>query len=102
MALALQTFSTVKDANAALKAAGTRYLGGGTLVVRAANEGDVSVSGLIRSTEPALSAITVSGREVRIGFNDVDTTEPYIDTHHVQFFDGCRSGCTFETVTRPK
>jgi CO/xanthine dehydrogenase FAD-binding subunit len=67
MALALQTFSTVKDANAALKAAGTRYLGGGTLVVRAANEGDVSVSGFIRATEPALSAITVSGREVRIG-----------------------------------
>ena len=46
MPLALQTFSTVKDANVALKAAGTRYLGGGTLVVRAANEGDVSVSGL--------------------------------------------------------
>ncbi|RVA37290.1 xanthine dehydrogenase family protein subunit M, partial [Mesorhizobium sp. M7A.F.Ca.CA.004.10.1.1] len=45
MALALQTFATVKDANAALKAQGTRYLGGGTLVVRAANEGDVSVSG---------------------------------------------------------
>ncbi|RWC39232.1 MAG: xanthine dehydrogenase family protein subunit M [Mesorhizobium sp.] len=67
MALALQTFSTVKDANAALKAAGTRYLGGGTLVVRAANEGDVSVSSLIRSTEPALSAITVSGGKVRIG-----------------------------------
>ncbi|BCH15905.1 MULTISPECIES: xanthine dehydrogenase family protein subunit M [unclassified Mesorhizobium] len=67
MALALQNFSTVKDANAALKAAGTRYLGGGTLVVRAANEGDVSVSSLIRSTEPALSAITVSGSEVRIG-----------------------------------
>jgi CO/xanthine dehydrogenase FAD-binding subunit len=67
MALALQTFSTVKDANAALKSAGTRYLGGGTLVVRAANEGDVSVSGLIRSTEPSLSAITVSGSEVRIG-----------------------------------
>ncbi|RWQ28483.1 MAG: xanthine dehydrogenase family protein subunit M [Mesorhizobium sp.] len=67
MALALQTFSTVKDANAALKAAGTRYLGGGTLVVRAANEGDVSVSSLIRSTEPVLSAITVSGGKVRIG-----------------------------------
>ncbi|RUV46786.1 xanthine dehydrogenase family protein subunit M, partial [Mesorhizobium sp. M5C.F.Ca.IN.020.14.1.1] len=45
----------------------TRYLGGGTLVVRAANEGDVSVSSLIRSTEPALSAITVSGGKVRIG-----------------------------------
>ncbi|RVD49737.1 MAG: xanthine dehydrogenase family protein subunit M [Mesorhizobium sp.] len=67
MALALQTFATVKDANAALKSAGTRYLGGGTLVVRAANEGDVSVSGLVRSTEPALSAIEVSGGKVRIG-----------------------------------
>jgi CO/xanthine dehydrogenase FAD-binding subunit len=67
MALALQTFATVKDANAALKALGTRYLGGGTLVVRAANEGDVSVSGLIRSTDPALSAIAVSGGAVRIG-----------------------------------
>ncbi|MER8575671.1 FAD binding domain-containing protein [Mesorhizobium sp. M1338] len=67
MALALQTFATVKDANAALKAAGTRYLGGGTLVVRAANEGDVSVSGLVRSTEPSLSAIVVAGGKVRIG-----------------------------------
>ena len=67
MALALQTFATVKDANAALKSAGTRYLGGGTLVVRAANEGDVSVSSLVRSTEPSLSAITVTDGKVRIG-----------------------------------
>jgi CO/xanthine dehydrogenase FAD-binding subunit len=67
MALALQTFSTVKDANAALKSAGTRYLGGGTLVVRAANEGDVSISGFVRSTEPSLSTIAVSGGTVRIG-----------------------------------
>ncbi|TIW98629.1 FAD binding domain-containing protein, partial [Mesorhizobium sp.] len=67
MALALQTFPTVKDANAALQAAGTRYLGGGTLVVRAANQGDVSVSSLVRATEPSLSAITVSGGKVRLG-----------------------------------
>jgi CO/xanthine dehydrogenase FAD-binding subunit len=67
MALALQTFATVKDANTALKAQGTRYLGGGTLVVRAANEGDVSVSGLVRSTDPALSAIEITGGKVRIG-----------------------------------
>ncbi|KAA3452838.1 oxidoreductase [Mesorhizobium sp. SARCC-RB16n] len=67
MALALQTFATVKDANAALKSAGTRYLGGGTLVVRAANEGDVSVSSPVRSTDPALSAIEVGGGKVRIG-----------------------------------
>jgi CO/xanthine dehydrogenase FAD-binding subunit len=67
MALALQTFSTVTEANAALKSPGTRYLGGGTLVVRAANEGDVSISGLVRSTEPSLSAITISGGKVSIG-----------------------------------
>ena len=67
MALALQTFSTVRDANAALKAAGTRYLGGGTLVVRAANEGDISVFGLVRSTDPALAAIKVTDGKARIG-----------------------------------
>ncbi|MER8996126.1 FAD binding domain-containing protein [Mesorhizobium sp. M0678] len=67
MTLALQTFATVKDASAALKAAGARYLGGGTLVVRAVNEGDVSISGFVRSTDPALSAISVSGGTVRIG-----------------------------------
>ncbi|TGQ55708.1 xanthine dehydrogenase family protein subunit M [Mesorhizobium sp. M1C.F.Ca.ET.193.01.1.1] len=67
MSLALQTFSTVKDANAALQASGTRYLGGGTLVVRAANEGDVSVSSLVRVTEPSLSAVSVSGGKARLG-----------------------------------
>ncbi|RRI07067.1 xanthine dehydrogenase family protein subunit M [Mesorhizobium tamadayense] len=67
MSLALQTFSTVKDANSALQASGTRYLGGGTLVVRAANEGDVSVSSLVRVTEPSLSQITISGGKARIG-----------------------------------
>ncbi len=67
MALALQTFSTVGDANAALKATGTRYLGGGTLVVRAANEGDISVSGLVRSTDPSLSAIEIDNGKARIG-----------------------------------
>ncbi|MBZ9657794.1 FAD binding domain-containing protein [Mesorhizobium sp. ESP-6-4] len=67
MSLALQTFSSVKDANAALQAAGTRYLGGGTLVVRAANEGDVAVSNLIRVNDPNLSQIAVSGGKVRLG-----------------------------------
>lgn len=67
MSLALQTFSTVKDASVALQAAGTRYLGGGTLVVRAANEGDISFSSLVRVNEPSLSQITVSGGRVRLG-----------------------------------
>lgn len=67
MPLAVQTFSSVKDAQSALQAAGTRYLGGGTLVVRAANEGDVSVSSLVRVTDPGLSQIAVSGGKVRLG-----------------------------------
>jgi len=67
MSLALQTFSSVKDANAALQVAGTRYLGGGTLVVRAANEGDVSVPRLVRVDDPALSRIEVSVGRARLG-----------------------------------
>src|SRR5690606_33756665 len=54
MPLSLQTFSSTQDANAALKVAGTRYLGGGTLVMRAANEGNLSFSTLVRATDPAL------------------------------------------------
>ncbi|MDX8469709.1 FAD binding domain-containing protein [Mesorhizobium sp. VK23B] len=67
MSLVLQTFSSVKDANAALQASGTRYLGGGTLVVRAANEGDVSVSSLVRVTDPDLSQVAVSGDRAQLG-----------------------------------
>ncbi|MDG4879809.1 FAD binding domain-containing protein [Mesorhizobium sp. WSM4884] len=67
MSLALQTFPTVKDANAALQASGTRYLGGGTLVVRASNEGDVSVSNLVRAADPDLARIAVSGGKVKLG-----------------------------------
>ena len=67
MSLALQTFSTVTEASVALKAAGARYLGGGTFLVRDANEGDVSFSTFVRATEPSLYAIAMSGSEVRIG-----------------------------------
>lgn len=67
MPLSLQTFSTTEDANAALKTAGTRYLGGGTLLVRAANEGNLSFSTLVRATDPALGRIQVSDNKVRIG-----------------------------------
>ncbi len=67
MPLALKTCSTISEAGAALKEAGTRYLGGGTLVVRAANEGDVSVSMLVRSTDPALSTISIDGGWATIG-----------------------------------
>lgn len=67
MPLSLQTFSSTQDANAALKAAGTRYLGGGTLVMRAANEGNLSFSTLVRATDPALEKIDISGGRAKVG-----------------------------------
>jgi CO/xanthine dehydrogenase FAD-binding subunit len=68
MALTLQTFPTSDAAAAALAADGAaRYLGGGTLVVRDANEGDVTFSSYIRAADPALSAITVSGGRATLG-----------------------------------
>ncbi|UVC11629.1 FAD binding domain-containing protein [Rhizobium sp. TH2] len=68
MALTLQTFPTSDAAAAALAADGAaRYLGGGTLVVRDANEGDVTFSSYIRTTDPALSAVTVTGGRAKLG-----------------------------------
>jgi CO/xanthine dehydrogenase FAD-binding subunit len=67
MPLALKTYPTLAEAGSALKDAGARYLGGGTLVVRATNEGDVSLSTFVRSTDPALSAIKVEGGKATIG-----------------------------------
>jgi CO/xanthine dehydrogenase FAD-binding subunit len=67
MALALQSFATVKEAEAALSAAGTRYLGGGTLVVRAANEGDLSFSIMVRATDPDLAKIEIAYGTARLG-----------------------------------
>ncbi|MBB5752740.1 FAD binding domain-containing protein [Prosthecomicrobium pneumaticum] len=67
MALTVRTFPDTGAAAAALAAAGSRYLGGGTLVVRQANEGDLSFSTFVRSTDPALKAIAVEDGRVRLG-----------------------------------
>lgn len=68
MALTLQTLPTTDAASAALAADGaSRYLGGGTLVVRSANEGDVSFSTYIRALDPALTAIAIDGGRVTLG-----------------------------------
>lgn len=67
MPLALKTYPTIAEAGSALKQSDARYLGGGTLVVRAANEGDVSFSTFVRSTDPALSAINVEDGRAEIG-----------------------------------
>lgn len=68
MALTLQTFATTDAAGAALAAdLASRYLGGGTLVVRDANEGDVSFSSYVRAVDPALSSISVEGGRATLG-----------------------------------
>lgn len=67
MPLSLQTFATVREASAALSAGSARYLGGGTLVVRAANEGDLSFDTLVCSSEPELRRIDISGGKARLG-----------------------------------
>jgi CO/xanthine dehydrogenase FAD-binding subunit len=67
MPLILQTFDTVREASAALARPGARYLGGGTLAVRAANEGDLSFDTLVRVDDLALGRIDVSGGKVRLG-----------------------------------
>jgi CO/xanthine dehydrogenase FAD-binding subunit len=67
MTLTLQSFQSVPDAAHALKSPGTRYLGGGTLVVRATNEGETATHRLIRATDPALRTIEVSETRIRLG-----------------------------------
>ncbi|MGE3308220.1 MAG: xanthine dehydrogenase family protein subunit M [Rhizobiaceae bacterium] len=67
MPLTFRTCPTVPEASAALASGAARYLGGGTLVVRDANEGDLSFDTLVRVADPALARIEVSGHTVRLG-----------------------------------
>lgn len=68
MPLTLATFDGTRDAALALRAAhAAHYLGGGTLLVRRANEGDLSIETFVRATDPALSAITLATGQVTIG-----------------------------------
>lgn len=67
MPLSLRSFETVAEARDALAASGSRYLGGGTLSVRAANEGDLGFDVLVRATDSQLTRIEVDGSRVRLG-----------------------------------
>src|SRR5215475_8632725 len=68
MPVTVKTFASSGEAAAALSSdRGARYLGGGTLVMRALNEGDVSISTVVRVTDRALTRIDVSGARVVIG-----------------------------------
>src|SRR5215468_6171928 len=68
MAVTVRTFASSGEAAAALSSdRGARYLGGGTLVMRALNEGDVSISTIVRASDPALTRIDASGSRVTLG-----------------------------------
>jgi CO/xanthine dehydrogenase FAD-binding subunit len=68
MSVTVKTFKSSADAAAALSSGhAARYLGGGTLVMRALNEGDVSIATVVRATDDALKRIDLSGTRVVIG-----------------------------------
>jgi CO/xanthine dehydrogenase FAD-binding subunit len=68
MPVTVKTFATSGEAAAALSAdRGARYLGGGTLVMRALNEGDLSISTIVRANDHALTRIDAVGTRVTIG-----------------------------------
>ena len=68
MAVTVKTFSSVSEAAGALSSdRSARYLGGGTLVMRALNEGDVTISTVVRAHDQALTRIDASGPRVTLG-----------------------------------
>ena len=68
MPVTVKTFASFGEAASALSSdRGARYLGGGTLVMRALNEGDISISTVVRATDQALSRIDVASARVTIG-----------------------------------
>jgi CO/xanthine dehydrogenase FAD-binding subunit len=68
MPVSVTTFANCGEAAAALSAdRGARYLGGGTLVMRALNEGDISISSVVRANDQALTRIDAAGPRVTIG-----------------------------------
>ncbi len=68
MPLSVKTFGAVDEASRALSASrSARYFGGGTLVMRALNEGTQAFDTVIRATDPALRHVKPEGDRVTIG-----------------------------------
>ena len=68
MPVTVKTCATPAEAAAALAAdRGARFIAGGTLVMRALNEGDVEISTLVRLGDRALAPIQPRGARVTLG-----------------------------------
>ena len=66
MSVAVETHDRLEGAARALSG-GARYLGGGTILMRAVNHADPGLRRLLRATDPALREIRESGGRVEIG-----------------------------------
>ena len=54
MPVSVKTFATIRRGGGALSSErGARYIGGGTLVMRAVNEGDLTFSTIVRAQDRA-------------------------------------------------
>jgi CO/xanthine dehydrogenase FAD-binding subunit len=68
MPLSLKACATVAEAAAAMTSErGARYCGGGTLVMRDVNEGELWFSTLVRTTDRALTRLETSGPRIILG-----------------------------------
>jgi len=68
MPVTVRTCPTLAAAAAALAAErGARFFGGGTLIMRALNEGDVLIATLVRTTDRAFTEIRSMGGRIDIG-----------------------------------
>lgn len=68
MTVAVTTCATIGEAASLLgQRRDARYFGGGTLLMRALNEGDVSIGTVVRSTDRALQEIRPTAGRIEIG-----------------------------------
>jgi CO/xanthine dehydrogenase FAD-binding subunit len=68
MPITVKTFASLGEAAAALQSDRTaRFLAGGTLVMRAINEGDLSFSTVVRATDRNFAEIRPTGARVALG-----------------------------------
>lgn len=64
--ISVRSFDTIAEAAGAL-GQNSIYFGGGTLVMRALNYGEQRFDSIVRTTDPSLRAISISGDRISIG-----------------------------------
>jgi CO/xanthine dehydrogenase FAD-binding subunit len=68
MTVQVKTFGSLSEAAAALASdRGARFFSGGTLLMRAINEGDTTIATLVRATDPAYCQIRSEATRITIG-----------------------------------